>query len=354
MIRRLALLAIAVAAGAQLGCAWLGPQSIRSSRGAYNDAIVATNNEQLLSLIVSMRYGEPTSMLAVSSITASMHVGAAGGAEFGFGRASNYAGNLVPLTTGGSYEDNPTISYTPLQGEKYLRQLLSPVPLDVMLLLLDALDTAPGLTTLLLRNINGIQNPAFLDATIAPDARFARTVELIGELARAGRADWITQSEGKLGFALVLEGEGDRYVAQVVELHALLGLPRPRPVGRVTRIEVTSEAGTEGAIALRTRSLYELFDIAAASVEVPPEHLASGIAPALPATTGAAHSIQIHSGESAPDHAMTAIEHHGSWYWIDASDTQSKLVFRVLASLISVRLADDDRARPVLTLPVSR
>jgi hypothetical protein len=51
---------------------------------------------------------------------------------------------------------------------------------------------------------------------------------------------------------------------------------------------------------------------------------------------------------------MTAIEHHGVWYWIDASDTQSKLVFRVLGSLISVRLADEEHARPLLTLPVSR
>jgi hypothetical protein len=115
--RRLAFVALAFAACTQGGCAWLGPQSIRSSRAAYNDAIIATNSEQLLSTIVSMRYGEPTSMLTVSSITASMHVGAAGGAELGFGRASNYAGNLVPLTAGGSYEDDPTISYTPLQGE---------------------------------------------------------------------------------------------------------------------------------------------------------------------------------------------------------------------------------------------
>jgi hypothetical protein len=52
---------------------------------------------------------------------------------------------------------------------------------------------------------------------------------------------------------------------------------------------------------------------------------------------------------------MTAIERRGYWYWIDARDTESKLVFRVLSSLMSVRLADEDaRARPILTLPVSR
>jgi hypothetical protein len=352
---RLPVLALAAALCATAGCAWLGPDSIRSSRSAYNDAIVATDSEQLLDTIVRMRYGEPTSMLVVSSVTANMHVSAMGGAEFGVGRASNYAGNLTPLSAGGSYEDNPTISYTPLQGEKFLRQLLSPVPLDVTLLVLDAVDTSPELAALLLRSIDGIQSSGFApEATSAPDSRFARIAELLAEMGRSGRAEWVLHPDAAPHFALVLEGDGDRHVQQVVELHRLLGLVPPRKVGRVTRIPVTSDAGDEGAIALRTRSLYQLFQIAAASVEVPAEHLAAGIAPALPGAGGAQRGIQIHSSESAPDHAMTAIERHGYWYWIDASDTQSKLVFRVLASLMSVRLADEgDRTRPLLTLPVA-
>jgi len=45
---------------------------------------------------------------------------------------------------------------------------------------------------------------------------------------------------------------------------------------------------------------------------------------------------------------MTAIKHHGFWYSIDATDVDTKLVFRVLTALMSVQLADDsdrDRAR---------
>ena len=52
---------------------------------------------------------------------------------------------------------------------------------------------------------------------------------------------------------------------------------------------------------------------------------------------------------------MNAIEHNGFWYWIEASDTASKLIFRLVSSLMSVRMGDDaERARPVLTVPVSR
>jgi len=358
MRKRLAFLALALAACAQAGCAWLGPKSIRSSRAAYNDAIIATDSEQLLGTIVRMRYGEPSSMLLVSSITASMHVSAMGGAQFGFGRASNYAGNLIPLSVGGDYEDNPTISYTPLQGEKYLRQLLSPVPLDVALLLLGAFDDSPEVVMLLIRSINGIQNPSVLPgATVPADARFTRIAELLAELARGGHVEWVQRPEATPAFALVLEGDGEPYAQQVVELHRLLGLTAPRPVGRVTRIAISGEAGSGGGIVLRARSLYELFDVAAASVEVPAEHLASGVAPALPQLGIAGRGIHIHSSESAPEHAMTAIEHDGFWYSIDANDADSKLAFRVLTALMSVQLADDsdrDRALPTLTVPVSR
>ena len=80
-------------------------------------------------------------------------------------------------------------------------------------------------------------------------------------------------------------------------------------------------------------------------------------APALPQLGIAGRGIYIHCSERAPEHAMTAIEHHGFWYSIDATDADTKLVFRVLTALMSVQLADDsdrDRALPTLTVPVSR
>ena len=358
MFDRFAVVAIVLAAGAQFGCAWIGPKSIRSARAAYNEAITATNSEQLLGTIVSMRYGEPSSLLAVSSITASMHFTASGGAEFGIGRASNYAGNLTPLSAGASFEENPTISYTPVQGEKYLRQLLSPIPLDVALLLLGGFETSPDVTMLLLRSVNGIQNVAAAPDAAAPaDDRFARMAALLGELARSGHVQWVQQTGERPGFALLLEGEGDPYRQQVVALHGLLGLAPPQRAGRATRIPIATGTGSDSGIPLRTRSLYELFAIAAASVEVPTEYLAMSVGPAPPGNGNVARGIRIHCSEDEPVNAMTAVERGGYWYWIDATDAESKLVFRVLSALMSVQLTDaedGDRARPLLTVPVSR
>ena len=65
-MRRLAC--ILVLALVTQGCALIGPGVIRGGRSAYNDTIVATNNQQLLAMIVRTRYRESSGLLAVSSI----------------------------------------------------------------------------------------------------------------------------------------------------------------------------------------------------------------------------------------------------------------------------------------------
>ena len=55
-------------------------------------------------------------------MTANLKVGASLGANVGIGSDSSYAGNLVPLAAGATYEENPTISYVPLRGEQFVER----------------------------------------------------------------------------------------------------------------------------------------------------------------------------------------------------------------------------------------
>jgi hypothetical protein len=357
---RLQLLLIWAAAGGILsGCAILGPASLKHGRAAYNDAIIATNNQQVLAMIVRMRYGESSGLLAVASVTANLNVQASVGSEFGFGKDSNYEGNLTPLTAGVAYEENPTISYTPVQGERYLRQFLGPLPIDLTVLLLGALGNSPQAITLLCRSINGIQNPDFLAPdSPAADPRFARIAALLASLNRSGHSVWAQHPGEPPSFALALSGDGPAYAQQVTELYGLLGLTAPRDLDRTIALPVRlGFAKPDGeAIHLRTRSLWQLFGIAAAAVEVPEEHVQSGLAPQLPPAAAVGEAIRIRGSKWRPRTAMTAVKHHGWWYSIDGTDTASKQTFRILESLMSVRMAEsaEQRAAPVLTVPVSR
>jgi len=342
------------------GCGWLGPAAVRSGRYAYNQAIIATDSEQLLGTIVRIRYGEPTGLLAVTSITSNLQVRADAGANFGIGPRSNYAGNLVPLAAGLGYEENPTISYTPVQGAKYLRTMLSPLPIDLTVLLLGAMAKSPQVMTLLVEGVNGIRNPDFLaDATDTADPRFGRIVELFAALDRDGHVAWTPGSGDPATVALHFAGEGAGYAQRVRELYALLGLAAPRMRdGAVTLPVVPGFERRDGAVLrLDTRSLWDILTIAAAAVEVPAEDVESGLAERLPPPGAAGRSIRISRSEHCPDRAMIAVEERGYWYSIDATDQASKLTFRILETLVSVQMAETVESRksaPVLTVPVSR
>jgi hypothetical protein len=88
----------------------------------------------LLLSIVKGRYGETFSLLTVSGVAANVRFSTNAGVQAGIGPDDSFAGNLVPFSAGLAYEENPTISYAPVQGEKYLRELMSPVPLDILVL----------------------------------------------------------------------------------------------------------------------------------------------------------------------------------------------------------------------------
>src|SRR5512147_1570652 len=92
------------------GCTtWVGPDIIRSGRSAYNSAILATGDEQLLQNIVRLRFHDSVGILAVSSVTANVSLTASGTIQPAVGANTAYAGNLVPFSATLGTEQNPTI-----------------------------------------------------------------------------------------------------------------------------------------------------------------------------------------------------------------------------------------------------
>src|SRR5690606_3118370 len=141
-----------------------------NGRAAYNDVINATEDQQILGLIVRMRYDETFGLLSVSSVTASLSIGATVGGNVGVGSSAGYAGNLVPFSVGGSYEENPTISYLPLRGEDFIERMLAPVGAEQTLLLSRLSTRDVEVLRLLVRRVNGIPNPLYSTAGAARES----------------------------------------------------------------------------------------------------------------------------------------------------------------------------------------
>jgi hypothetical protein len=341
------------------GCAVVGPPSIRNGRSVYNDAINDTNNQQLLMAIIRGRYSENASLLAVNSITANFSVATSAGIQFGFGNESNYAGNLVPFSASAVYEENPTVSYAPVEGQKYLRQLTSPVPLSLLVPLSESAVYPGALFTVLVARVNDLANPLFVPSSSGPDPGFTRFVQLVTQLGQAEVLNWVDETPRRGGYTVVIHHFSPRYDAESRELLRLLGLPGPPAAANEVVIPVSQGPG-DGAgerIVITTRSVYDLMEIFSAAVDIPPDDIASGAAINYPPTGILGARLHILRSRTEPENAYVTVKYHGWWYYIDKTDQPTKQFFQLLTVLWSATIAETtNRAQkaPILMLPASR
>lgn len=341
-----------------LGCNTLGPQAIYSGRAAYNEAIEKTNNQQMFELIVKNRFGESAGLLAVASVSANMRITGSVNAEFGIGNPANFAGNLVPLSTGAAYEESPTITYAPVAGKDFLAEVFGHLPLEFVVLMIQGGARAEQAAVTLLKSINGLRNPAYLTAEVPEaDPRFLRMVKLLGTLQEAELLALAT--DGKESFAYITRHPNPKYRALVEEMADLLSLPKPPANTDAYKVPIRLGIGAPKGreILIETRSITDLIKIASASMEVPDAQIQAGYALPAPELGPVGELITIRSSQSAPEDALVSTRMHGTWYYIAQQDLPSKLYFRMVERLTNARIADTARTNksgPILTLPVAR
>ena len=341
---------------ATCGCATVGPQSITAGRAVYNEVINRTEDEQILNALVRLRYNETFGMLSVASVTANLRFKTEAGVQAGFGDSTNFAGNLVPFSAGVAYEENPTISYVPLNGEDFMRRMISPLSVSEWVLLSQPVRRKDLLFALAVQRINAVQNS--VPGEGPPSPAFIRLVELYGNLSKAAVLDLVQVQKPWRPvkyFWSIHDYTGDQ-VDSVREFLDLLGIDA-KPDGSKIVLPLLEAVGrSQSAVHLQTRSPFDVFRVFGAGIELPPAHLEARIV--HPVSTESADKWQFIKIRSSPEvsaNATVQIEFRGSWFYIDAADTQSKRAFGFLRTLIGIRLAApaSSRVAPVLTVPVN-
>jgi hypothetical protein len=334
------------------GCAGVGPVALNNGRSAYNAVINATEDQQILSMIVRQRYDETFGMIAVSSVTASLRIGASVGGNVGIGASSGYEGNLVPFSAGATYEENPTISYVPMRGEQFIERMLAPVSAEQALLLSRMSTEEVEVLRMLVRRANGIVNPLF--SSQSAGGEFDRFVMLYARLRERGRLDVVRAADQQ--YQLLLHDFTEDEMHDVREFLQVLGvqvhLDNRGPIALPLRFFVGEPR--EDAIDLETPSAMEIIEAAGSGIEVPDAHLADGLARATAEIV--TPFIAIHPSRDRPSHASIAVMHKGWWFFVDERDARSKQAFIILRTLIGLRLDEGTTGQvaPVLTVPVAR
>ncbi len=382
------------------GCALYGPGVTQTSQLAYNDAVQASTQQELLLNLVRLRYTDAPVFLAISSISAQMTFDATASIGGEFGEVEDADTSLVTPGASVGYSEQPTMTFTPELGAEFTRQLVAPVELDSLYLLSQYGWDLGRVLRITTRELNGIRNAVGREDygnAVASDLRvFSRMAELFGRLHASselkiaaverqvnisGPLSAETVSPGDLlaaaeaGFlyvyrdhppAYALTKSQQHYVLDVSEaarqsealgeLAGLLDLDMSAPVYELDRAGSLPEKADSTRIRIETRSVLGAMAYLAQAVQVPDLHVTRGMV-THDREVEAVFSdlLQVRVANKAPAGTALAVKHRGYWFYIDESDLSSKRTMGLLTSLVRLEVRTGGTQNvPVLTLPVAR
>ena len=333
-LRLLALLAIA-------GCTSLGPRTIVNDRFDYIQALRQSWKEEMLSNIIGLRYSELPVFVQVTSVINQYKLE---GELSGFVEEDNQG-----LGVRATVADQPTITYVPLAGEAFARNLLTPVAPGAVMSLLQGGWPASLAFRSIVRSINGISA-----VTGNPDEpRFLEIVALMQHI------------QDTLGIGIKVMQKADDQVVLILlpsvvgagagpearRLHELLQLPEG-----VSEFKLVygQEPTAPDEIAILTRSTLDLLIELSLHADVPEDDVATG---RTRATLSSAvvegltdPLIRIHCAEERPDDCFVTVRYRDHWYWVDDHDRTSKRAFSFAMLVMSLTSGGATGAGPVVTV----
>ncbi|MCW5624472.1 MAG: hypothetical protein KIT73_07140 [Burkholderiales bacterium] len=333
------------------GCNSYGPPSVARDRFDYQVSYARSLQEQLLFNLVKLRYQEMPVFLDVSSVINSYSLEAEMTLSAGFDQSSHT--HLFGGT--GRYADRPTITYAPVQGESFSKNLLRPLPPDVVMALVQSGWSIDYVLRMTVRAVNGVFNSSFVGMKRRPeDADFFPVLEALERMQESAALTVHVEPLDR-GTDLVIDrrAELDGKVREDAEyVNRVLGLGGLR--GRY-RLGYGSGHGDGGQIMLLTRSLLETMNDVASGVDVPAEHVEDGRALRRELVQGegpaAGVLVAVKHAKERPDNAVVAVRHHGYWFYVDDRDLRSKRMFSFLSLLTQLSDATSTALTPVLSVP---
>jgi hypothetical protein len=112
------------------GCSSLGPVTLPRDRFDYSSALSESWKYQTLLNIVKLRYMDLPIFIDVAQVVSGYQLSAslsAGGSAAIDQSKVPTIGSFLTFGGTGTYTDRPTITYTPLTGDDYLRGLMTPL-----------------------------------------------------------------------------------------------------------------------------------------------------------------------------------------------------------------------------------
>jgi len=388
------------------GCA-LGPHTVGPTSLGYNKALQDTAESELLLNLVRARYGEQPSFVDVPNITQ----------QYDFTGQATMQGHFrsiaFPLqeffphwVLGGTAAERPTIVVAPRFDVEFIRRLQTPISIDSMSILVWSgwsIDTVIRVTS---NNINGLDNalaagrphpewPAYNDefksvTWLLRQLQLKGQVELVAQFTQTEPVSFESDTELTLpdvmsaieqGYAVEQVGDGHRISLQGPASQTMVlrfapeavGSPEHKLLVERLQLDVSTDhylvhGATEGVlkvhpqrdrITLSRRSFLEVIHYLSQGIEVPCEHIESGI---VYQTTGGdgyvfdwnhvtGDLIRVHVQKKRPRDAEIAIQYRDHWFYVDGHDLQTRYTLNLLLELYRMEVRGGGGASvPLITI----
>ena len=344
-------------------CGRFGPRQVARDSFNYNAAIARSSNEQMLINLVRLRYREVPVFLAVGSVLTQYFYGGEASASAFFGKPAGDAANEIIGARGRMvYFERPTITYSPLGGQEFTQQLLTPLPSELVFSLVQSGWPPDQLLMMSLERVNNLENIPFSTVPSAESLEGLRTfhhmVHILIELSKHRSLEMqsdnsVTPHTRSLVFKQVQDNDTR---ALTDELKSMLGLDPDHSSFRVTGRLIGRKPDE---VTMRVRSLLALMGFLSRGIEIPAAHIEEKrveetIFPADPELRSLLFPLRIHSSVERPSDTFVSVRHHDHWFYLKHSDHMSKQAFGLLTYLFQMQSPKAQTLGPMITVPTSQ
>ncbi|NPA38987.1 MAG: hypothetical protein GXO57_00850 [Thermodesulfobacteria bacterium] len=337
------------------GCSSLVESSFKKSSIGFNRALQYSTSKQMLLNLVRLRYDESPVFLEVTSISTQYNF--EGTLSTSATLKKDSAENSYGIGVGFGYAEKPTFTFAPLQGEKFARRLLSPIPIDHLILLLNSGWRVDRVLRICVQSINGIPNaPTASGPTPKSPPKYKRFLDLAYKLEELRKEGLIKFFYLKQGHKTIPVLKFTNATSLVKEVKKILGL-KDAPYYPIVGPEYQKNPWV---IRIETRSLIGVLFYLSQAVEVPQEDIKAKRVVQTVDSEGKPFSWDLVLGDlfkvrvssSFPKDALIAVKYRGHWFYISDTDISTKSTFILLQQLFAMEASKGKGSAPILTLPL--
>lgn len=339
-------------------CGTIGPDSITRDRTDYTDAVATSWKEQTLTNIVRMRYNDAPVFLDVSSLISQYQLEGQVNAAGTLYTGSPPTSNSVTMGAAGRYIERPTVTYTPVQGDKFTRSMLRPIAPVALFQLVQAGYPIDLVIQLTVRAINGVYNrTARVGMGREADPQFYAVLDAWRRIQASEAVGLrVEKRAGDDAAIIVFRGKVTPEIDRDIRfVRTTLGID---PDATDFTLTFGALPRNDREIAVLSRSMFEILLELGAAIEAPSDHVKDGrTTPNLTIAAGAHPReqplVRIRSGTERPAAAFAAAQYRDRWFWIDDRDFRSKGVFTFLMLLFQLAETGIAPQAPLVTIPLN-